>query len=67
VTTPPTFDLTPFLGRDEDEYFGRKPMSEGEEGKERPRDRRELRDQVAARERQPLSCAGSSTRSPRAA
>jgi ATP-dependent DNA helicase RecG len=43
----PTFDLTPFLGRDEGQHFDRKSMFEGEEGKKRPRDRRKVRDQVA--------------------
>jgi ATP-dependent DNA helicase RecG len=45
--TAPTFDLTPFLGRDEGQHFDRKSMFEGEEGKKRPRDRRKVRDQVA--------------------
>lgn len=45
--TAPTFDLTPFLGRDEGQHFDRKSMFEGEEGKKRPRDRRGVRDQVA--------------------
>ncbi|MFZ9890141.1 MAG: helix-turn-helix domain-containing protein [Myxococcota bacterium] len=47
MITAPTFDLTPFLGRDEGQRFDRKPMFEGEEGKKRPRDRRKVRDQVA--------------------
>ena len=47
MTTAPTFDLTPFLGRDEGQHFDRKSMFEGEEGKKRPRDRRAVRDQVA--------------------
>lgn len=45
--TAPTFDLTPFLGRDEGQPFDRRSMFEGEEGKKRPRDRRKVRDQVA--------------------
>jgi ATP-dependent DNA helicase RecG len=45
--TGPTFDLTPFLGRDEGQHFDRKSMFEGEDGKKRPRDRRKVRDQVA--------------------
>ncbi len=47
MTTRSTFDLTPFLGRDEGQHFDRKSMFEGEEGKKRPRDRRKVRDQVA--------------------
>lgn len=47
MTIAPTFDLTPFLGRDEGQHFDRKSMFEGEEGKKRPRDRRKVRDQVA--------------------
>jgi hypothetical protein len=47
MTTAPTFDLTPFLGRDEGQHFDRKSMFEGEEGKKRPRVRRKVRDQVA--------------------
>lgn len=47
MTNAPTFDLTPFLGRDEGQHFDRKSMFEGEEGKKRPRDRRQVRDQVA--------------------
>jgi len=46
VTTP-SFDLTPFLGRDEGQQFDRKSMFEGEAGKKRPRDRRSVREQVA--------------------
>lgn len=47
MTTAPTFDLTPFLGRDEGQHYDRKSMFEGEDGKKRPRDRRKVRDQVA--------------------
>jgi ATP-dependent DNA helicase RecG len=47
MTSTPSFDLTPFLGRDEGQHYDRKSLFEGEAGKKRPRDRRTVRDQVA--------------------
>lgn len=47
MTFTPSFDLTPFLGRDEGQHYDRKSLFEGEAGKKRPRDRRSVRDQVA--------------------
>ena len=43
----PTFDITPFLSQDEGQFFERKSLFEGEEGKKRPRNRRTVRDEVA--------------------
>ena len=45
--TPPRFDVRPFLRRDEGQHFDRKSLFEGPPGAKRPRDRREVRDQVA--------------------
>lgn len=45
--TTPTFDRTPFLGRDERQYFDRKSMIKDEEDKQHGRDRHRVRDQVA--------------------
>jgi ATP-dependent DNA helicase RecG len=42
------FDLTPFLTQDEGQHYDRKSLYEGEPGAKRPRDRRAVRDQVAA-------------------
>ena len=41
------FDVTPFLARHEGQYFDRKSLFEGVEGQKKPRDRREVRDQIA--------------------
>ena len=43
----PTFDVTPFLHRDEGQHFDRKSMLEGPPGKKVARKRRAIRDQVA--------------------
>ena len=45
--TTPTFDLTPFLNRDEGQRFDRKSMFEDEAGKKGRRDRHRMCDQVA--------------------
>jgi ATP-dependent DNA helicase RecG len=45
--TTPTFDLTPFLNRDEGQHFDRKSMFEGEEGKVHPRELRNERNPMA--------------------
>ena len=41
------FDITPFLNQDEGQHFDRKSMFHGKEGAKRPRERKEVRDQVA--------------------
>lgn len=41
--TPPTFDLTPFLGRDEGQHFDRKSMFEDQGNKNHMRDHHRLR------------------------
>ncbi len=45
--TPPVFDVTPFLHREEGQHFDRKSMYEGPPGKKTARRRRAVRDQVA--------------------
>lgn len=42
-----TFDVTPFIGRDEGQHFDRKSLYEGPAGRKVARDRRAVRDQVA--------------------
>ena len=44
---PHSFDVTPFLHQDEGQHFDRKSLFHGPADAKRPRDRRELRDQVA--------------------
>ena len=41
------FDIHPYLNLDEGQFFDRKSLFEGPEGAKRPRERREVRDQVA--------------------
>lgn len=41
------FDPTPFLGQDEGQYFDRKSLFHGPPEARRPRDRRQVRDQIA--------------------
>ncbi|MFN6353183.1 MAG: ATP-binding protein [Cyanobacteriota bacterium] len=43
----PQFDVTPFLSQDEGQHFDRKSLFHGPSGNKTPRDRREVRDQVA--------------------
>jgi len=43
----PRFDVQPFLSQDEGQHFDRKSLFHGPPGEKQPRDRRELRDQVA--------------------
>jgi ATP-dependent DNA helicase RecG len=43
----PRFDVTPFLNQDEGQHYDRKSMYTGPDGAKRPRDRKEVRDQVA--------------------
>lgn len=45
--TRPRFDITPFLHQDEGQHFDRKSLFIGPEDAKRPRDRKEVRDQVA--------------------
>lgn len=44
MTTP--FDITPFRGQEEGQYFDRKSLWHGRPGRKRPRGRREVRDQI---------------------
>ena len=41
------FDVSPFLSQDEGQHFDRKSLVHGPPGEKQPRDRREVRDQVA--------------------
>ena len=43
----PRFDVKPFLNQDEGQHFDRKSLFHGPPGEKQPRDRREVRDQVA--------------------
>jgi ATP-dependent DNA helicase RecG len=43
----PLFDVAPFLSQDEGQHFDRKSLFHGPPGEKQPRDRREVRDQVA--------------------
>lgn len=45
--TTPTFDLTPFLGRDERQHFARKSIVEDEGVKIHGRDRHRMGDRAA--------------------
>lgn len=44
---PSTFDVTPFLRQDEGQHFDRKSLFHGPPEAKKPRDRKEVRDQVA--------------------
>ncbi len=47
MTTPPPFDITPFLDQDEGQHFERKSLFEGPDGAKQSRPRRAVRDDVA--------------------
>jgi len=47
TSSPVTFDVTPFLTQDEGQHFERKSLFHGPPEAKKPRDRREVRDQVA--------------------
>ena len=45
--TAARFDVTPFLHQDEGQHYERKSLLEGEDDRKRPRDRRQVRNEVA--------------------
>jgi ATP-dependent DNA helicase RecG len=47
TSSPDAFDVTPFLTQDEGQHFERKSLFHGPPEAKKPRDRREVRDQVA--------------------